>query len=148
MFPRLLCVGPLLQRLQRLFERSHGFPMRRPRLSLGRGLPLIGHSFVPHPAAPVVVGEDLDDVVGPALVEQLQAAAGRGMEAPPSALEEARVHDFLRQRMLEAVHQLRILRTRKDEVAGMEVLEVARHLIVLGLTDVGHQRDAEAAADD
>jgi hypothetical protein len=49
--------------------------------------------------------------------------------------------------VLEAVYQLGVVRAREDEVDGMEILQVARHLIALGLTDVGHERNAEAAAD-
>ncbi len=71
-----------------------------------------------------MVGEKLDDVVDPVRVELLKTESGGGVEPPAAPREEARVDDVLGERVLEAVHELRIVCAREDEVNGMEVLQV------------------------
>ena len=109
--------------------------MRRPRLGLGRGLPLIGHGLVPDLSAPEVVGDELDDVVEPPGVQVLEATGGRRVMLASPALQHARVHHVLGQRVLEAVHQLGFLRAREDEVEAVELVETPGHPIRGNLED-------------
>ena len=136
----------MAQRLQRLFERGQRLPVRRPPLGLDRGLPEIGRGLVPHLPAAEVVGDQLDDVADPPGVQLLEAVTGRRVVLTSPALQHARVHHVLGERVLEAVHQLGFLRAREDEVEGMQLPEVPGHLLRDDLEDARDQRNSEASS--
>ena len=119
--------------------------MRRRPLGLDRGLPETGRGLVPHLPAPKVVGDELDDLVSLPGVQLLETEPGRRVVSTSPALQHALIHDVLGQRVLEAVHQLGVLRAREDEVEGMQVPQVPGHLIGHGLEDARDQRNAEAS---
>jgi len=117
LLPPFLRLGQVAERLARLFETGHSLLVCRPPLGLDRGLPEIGRGLVPHLSAPEVVGDQLDDIVGPSRVELSRpspAAAWYVRRGAPAR----RLHHVLGQRVLEAVHQLGILSAREDEVEG------------------------------
>ena len=67
-------------------------------------------------AAAEVVGEQLHHLVEALRVQLLDPARGGGVVLAPPTIEESPVHDVLRQRVLEAVHQLGILSSGEDEI--------------------------------
>ena len=109
--------------------------MRRPPLGLDRGLPEIGRGLVPHVPAAEVIGNQLDGVVDLPGVQLLEAEPGRRVVCSPPALQHGAVHHVLGQRVLEAVHQLGLLRAREDEVERMQVPQVSGHLVGSNLED-------------
>ena len=145
LLPRLRRLRQVAQRFQRLFEGGQSLTVRRLPLGLECGLPETGRGLVPHLPAPKVVGHELDDLVSMPGVHLLEAEPGRRVVLTSPALQHARVHDVLGQRVLEAVHQLGVLRTREDEVEGMQVPQVPGHLLGDDLEDARDQRNAEAS---
>src|SRR5207245_4216166 len=69
---------------------------------------------------------------------------GRVVLATPP-LEQTAIDDIVRQRVLEAVHELGIVSSREDEIQAVEILEVADHLVGGAPDHTAHERGAEAA---
>jgi hypothetical protein len=91
---------------KRLLEVVHGLAVGRPRQGLLPGLPQVHHGFVPHLAAPGMVGETFDllgQTVGIALFEGLDNAR---MQHPPPLQQEAAIGHLVCQGMLEGVLRL------------------------------------------
>src|SRR5207253_10075966 len=92
---------------------------------------------------PEVMREELDHVVDSTSVQVLEPVSGRGVVLPSPALQDARIHHVLGQRMLEAVEELRLLRAREDEVEAVELPQMSRYLIRSDVQDTRQQRDSK-----
>ena len=121
--------------------------MRGSTLSLHRGLPEIRRGFVPDLSTSEVVCDQLHDVVASPGVQLLEAPTSRRVMLAAAALQHARVHHVLRQRVLEAVHQLGVFSAREDEVQAVELPQASSDLALVDREHAPEQRRSEPSAD-
>ena len=143
-----LRVGHRLETLERILERGEGFGVCPAPLRLGGGEESVIDGFLGLRAPPEVVREKLHHVIDPPGVELLEAAPGGRVVLASAALQHARIHHVLGQRVLEAVHQLGFLCARKDEVEAMELPEMPGDSIRDDLEDAREQGHSKASPHD
>ena len=113
--------GHVAQRLQGVLQIGDGLLVHRSGFGFDRGLPEIYRGPVPYLGAAKVIRDQLDDVLDSPRIEVFEAASGRAVILTSPALENARIDNILGERVLEAIHGLRVVSGAKNEVEAMEL---------------------------
>jgi len=89
----------------------------------------IPHRLVPHLRTDSVVSEPLHVLSQPVGIALLNGIDDPGVEGPPSTLEQARVGDLMRQRVLERVLDIGEKPSLVEELSALEVRETSKERV-------------------
>src|SRR5262249_60440039 len=115
---------------ERLLKTRAGFGKRRARRCSGSGLTKIVHRFFGHPPLDRVVGQPLDlftKVIG---IEGFNNFDDTRVNVAAVFVENPAVCDLVRERMLEAVLQVREKLSCLEEFRRLEIINMAAKLVL------------------
>ena len=130
---RLLGLGKMGERGQRLLEVRHRVSVGRAGEGFGRGLPQVGHCLVPELATESMVGQLLDVLGQPVGIEPLEGFDDPAIEGSPPILEQAAIGHVVSQGMLEGVLEVWEDPGLVQELCGLQAPERGVQVVVGGL---------------
>ena len=145
---RLPGLGETAEGPERLLQVGNGLAVGGPRHGPEPGLAEIDDRLLPQLAAQGVVGQPLG-LLGDALGrEPLDGLGDAGVQGAPPLVEQAPVRDFVGERVLERVLEVRKEPGLVEELRGLEVRQLGAHLVLRRVGNGQEQRQGHVLADD
>ena len=145
---RLPGLGETAEGPERLLQVGNGLAIGRPRHGPKPRLAEIGDRLLPQLPAQGVMGQPLG-LLGDALGrEPLDGLGDAGVQGALPLVEQSPVRDFVGERVLERVLEVRKEPGLVEELRGLQVSQLGAHLGLRRVGDGQEQREGHVLADD